>query len=63
MTLKAALILVALLLLAGMIGRSFAPRVDNPRKRPVVEAARKCPACGAYVLGDAACARADCPRA
>ena len=62
MTFKAVLILLALLVLAGMIGHSFAPRVDRPRKRPVVEAASKCPTCGAYVLADASCARADCPR-
>ena len=63
MTLKAILILLALVLLAGMIGRSFAARVGKAGKGPVVEAARKCPACGAYVLADARCARADCPRA
>ncbi len=61
MTLKAAIILVGLLLLAGMIGRSLAPRVER-RKGRAVEAARKCPVCETYVLTDAACARADCPR-
>ncbi|MBA3326248.1 MAG: hypothetical protein H0T41_13585 [Rhodobacteraceae bacterium] len=63
MTFKAVLILLALLLLAGMIGRSFAPRVDRPRNGRAVEAAQKCPACGAYALKGALCGRADCPRA
>jgi Fe-S-cluster-containing hydrogenase component 2 len=61
MTLKAVLVVVALMLLAGMIGRRFAPRVDR-RRQPAVEAAQKCPACGAYRLADAPCDRADCPR-
>lgn len=62
MTLKAILIIAALLLLAGMIGRSLAPRVDKAARGKAVEAARKCPACGAYALEGAACDRADCPR-
>lgn len=62
MTLKAAIVLFALMLLAGMISKRFGPRVDRP-KGPEIEAARKCPTCGAYALAGALCGRADCPHA
>jgi hypothetical protein len=54
------LVVLALLLLAGMIGRSFGARVGK-RKDAAIEPARKCDVCGAYALADAPCARADCP--
>lgn len=60
MTLKAVLVLAALALLAGMLRRRFAPPSRRPRG-PVIEAAQKCPSCGAYVLAGAPCARPDCP--
>jgi hypothetical protein len=58
-TLKLAIIALALLLVAGMIGRSLAPRVGRPKPGRAVEAARKCSSCGAYAL--ARCDRSDCP--
>jgi hypothetical protein len=62
MTIKALVVLVALLLLAGMIGRSLGLRGVGKRKTPPIEAARKCPTCEAYVFGSAGCDRPDCPR-
>lgn len=62
MTLKALLVLLALLALAGMIARRLGPPARKTR-RPAIEAARKCAACGAYVLAGAPCARPDCPQA
>ena len=50
------------LLVAGLIRRWTRPAVTRTRARPI-EAARKCPACEAYVLGASPepCDRADCP--
>ena len=62
MTFKAALVLVGLILLAGMLRRQFGSSVGRS-KGPVIEAARKCPSCGAYGLPGAPCARPDCPGA
>ena len=61
MTFKAVLLVLALMLLAGMIGRRFAPRAGR-RDKPAVEAAQKCPTCGAYTLAGAPCERAGCAR-
>lgn len=61
---KLFVILAALMLLAGMLGRQFGRKgsaVDHKKKRPAVEAARKCPACGAYAMDGARCEREDCP--
>ncbi len=67
MSAKFALVLVALMLLAGMLSRQFGrSRVAPDRKkrnRPAVEAARKCSACGAYAIDGARCDREDCPAA
>lgn len=60
MTFKAALILVALMLLAGMLRKKFGPPAGRG-KGPAIEAAQKCPTCDAYVLAGAPCARSDCP--
>jgi hypothetical protein len=60
-TLKAAIIVLGLLLLAGMVGRALAPRVDR-RRSTAIEPAEKCPACGAYAVAGATCGRADCTR-
>lgn len=61
MTLKAAMLLLALLLIVGMLGKWRSPRVDKSGNRPI-EAARKCAVCDAYVLGSAPCERTDCPQ-
>ncbi len=53
---RAALILIAVALLVAMLKRSFRKGVaaDKPTQR--VKSARKCPACGAYVIDGQPCA-------
>jgi hypothetical protein len=63
MIFKIALVLLALALLAGMIGKAGRRPVDRTKAKPI-EAARKCPVCGVYVLGESAsCGNRDCPQA
>jgi hypothetical protein len=62
MIFKTVTLFLAFILLVGMVGKLMAPR----RKRgsePAIEAARKCPECGSYVIGSAPapCDRAGCP--
>lgn len=59
---KALLLLLALAALAAMLRRQFGPPRTGRAKGPVIEAARKCPGCGAYVLDGAPCARPECQR-
>ena len=51
------LVAVAVALLLAMIGRRRVPKEPD---RPAVQAARKCPGCGAYVVGDGGCATPGC---
>lgn len=63
MIVKAVTLFLAFILLVGMFGKLMGPR--TPRKPgPAIEAARKCPECGAYVIGNdpAPCERGDCPQ-
>jgi hypothetical protein len=62
--LKGALLLLALLLAFGLLGKLLGGGA-RAEKRPPIEAARKCPRCDAYVLGSEAgpCGRPDCPQA
>lgn len=62
MTVKLAMIVLALVLLAGAIGKRIGAaggRRGRPR-RPAVEAARKCPTCGDWVMEGARCLRPGC---
>jgi hypothetical protein len=63
MIVKAALLFLVAALALGVLGRWT--RRGSPRKgaRGRIEPARKCPGCGAYVLGSRPepCARPDCP--
>lgn len=61
MTMKAAMLILALLLIVGIVGKWRRPRVDGAR-RPPIEAAQKCAVCDAYVIASASCDRPDCPR-
>lgn len=56
-------LLVLLFLLAMKLVDGWRKRVEAGKAAPRVEAARKCPACGAYVLGDrpCTCGRPDGP--
>ncbi len=60
MTGKALVIVLALMLLAGMVGRSLGIRGASRPKTPPIETARKCPTCGAYLVGSAQCDRPGC---
>ncbi len=61
MTVKIAMLVLALLILAGAVRKwRRPPTVGGARARPI-EAARKCVRCDAYVVDPASCARADCP--
>ena len=59
---RAIMLLLAVVLFFALIGKWATPRVPRGRSRPAVESARKCPDCGAYVLGSrpTPCERADC---
>jgi hypothetical protein len=62
MIFKVVTLFLAFILLVGMIGKFIAPR--RPRgSEPAIEAARKCPECGSYVIGaaPAPCDRDTCP--
>jgi len=62
MIFKVVTLFLAFILVVGMIGKLVSPR--QPRKPgPAIEAARKCPECGTYVIGaaPAPCDRASCP--
>lgn len=62
MTLKIALLLLALALLAGFLSKGRgAPKVERSRK-PNIVAAKRCARCDAYVLAQSPCRRADCPQ-
>lgn len=62
MTLKLALLLLALALIAGFLSKGRgAPKVERSRK-PHIEAAQRCGRCDAYVLAKSPCGRADCPQ-
>jgi hypothetical protein len=52
---RMALILIAVALLVAMLRKLTRPKVGRSKPAPRVATARKCPACGAYVLDDQAC--------
>jgi hypothetical protein len=55
------LIVLALLALACVKLRQWlGPRIPPRPSGPPVEAGRKCPDCGAWVVGAKPCARPDC---
>jgi hypothetical protein len=54
---KLALIVIAVALLLAMTGRLKRPKVGRGKTARQVQSARKCPACGAYVLDGQTC---DC---
>jgi hypothetical protein len=58
---QAVLLFLLLIAVLGIGGKWL--RLPPKRHPPKVEAAARCPACRAYVVGAApqACARADCP--
>lgn len=51
------LIAAAVTLLVAMLGKLRLPR---PPERKAVERARKCPGCGAYVVGEGGCTTPGC---
>ncbi|MBP7000789.1 hypothetical protein [Amaricoccus sp.] len=55
MTVKLAVLLLAVAVLASLAARGRASRPKPPRR--AVETARKCPSCGAWVVAGARC---DC---
>lgn len=58
MIVRVALVVIAVALLLAMLGRLRRPKVGGrPARR--VEAARKCPACGSYVLDGQTCSCGD----
>lgn len=59
MILRLLLLLVIVLLVLNLLGRW---RLPKPRSRQAIEPAKKCPDCGAYVLGSPPepCALPDC---
>ncbi|MFO1105755.1 MAG: hypothetical protein U1E34_06615 [Amaricoccus sp.] len=59
--LRVGLVLILALLLAGMVSRAIRPTVARREPGPRIETAAKCPSCGAYRVGTAACERPDCP--
>jgi len=63
MMVKAALLFLVAMLVLGMFGRWSRGRTPRDTPKDRIEPARKCPDCGAYVLGarPEPCARADCP--
>jgi len=63
MVIKAVLLFLVAMLALGMFGRWKRPRVPPRQPGNWVAPARKCPDCGAYVLGSRPepCARAECP--
>lgn len=57
---KIALVLVALVVLAGALSRWRKPPKAQPGANEI-EAARKCPDCGTYLIGQGPCPCADRP--
>jgi len=62
MIVRLALLLLAVILVLGVVKRLGKRRVGRPPAPPPIEAARRCPDCDAYVVGDRPepCARPDC---
>jgi len=52
---KIALVVLAVAVVLAVMGRLGGGKVGRDKQARRVETARKCPACGAYVLGDDAC--------
>ena len=62
MIVRLAVILLVAVAIASLIGRWRRPRVGARRPGAAVQAAWKCPDCGAYVFGSQPepCARPEC---
>ncbi len=54
MMLKAVLVFLVAMALLGLVGKGR-PKMPRAGRDPKIQAARKCPSCGAYVIGDAPC--------
>jgi hypothetical protein len=54
---RIAIVVLAVALLLAMIGKLRLPKAPG---RPAVQSARKCPACGAYMVGDGPCTTPGC---
>jgi hypothetical protein len=62
MMIRVILIFLIVMAILGMFGRWRRPRVPPKPRRPAVEPARKCPACGSYIVGESGpCGSPDCP--
>ena len=61
MIFKGLTILLLALVLWSMASRYLRPRVPRKPRGPAIETARKCPECGAYVLGAGPCDSPGCP--
>lgn len=57
---RVVLVVAAVVLLLAMIGRR---RVPGPPETKAVERARKCPGCGAYIVGQGGCTTPGCSEA
>ena len=52
---RVALLVIAVALLFAMLGKLGRPKVGKRKAADRVESARKCPACGAYVIEGQRC--------
>jgi hypothetical protein len=59
---RVVLLLIAVAIVLAMIGKLRLPRLPRRPAGKAIEPARKCPDCGAYVVGSRPepCARPDC---
>ncbi|HYN45884.1 MAG TPA: hypothetical protein VES64_04255 [Allosphingosinicella sp.] len=60
MILKLLIVLVLAFVLLSMTSRYLRPKVPPKAKGPAIETARKCPECGAYVVGAGPCEQPGC---
>lgn len=60
---RAVLLFLVIIAILAMIGKWRLPNLPRRRSGTAIQAARKCPTCGAYNVGDPAtpCERPDCP--
>lgn len=56
MIVKAVTLFLIGMLVLGMFGKLRLPKVPSRPKKKSVEDARKCKACGSYILGEGPCA-------
>jgi hypothetical protein len=55
MIVRLALLVLVVALVLAVVGKWRRRELPGRRGRPAVEAARKCPVCGTYVLGPVPC--------